>query len=114
MKPNRPREQPASNPDSTADLDLIEGTFAAQYLLKEHDLIPDQVTGMGLIDDAILIKRVFSRNEPKFMRLEMLLEIASSPENRNHTLAYETGFKANPALGSTTRHLESFWKAGDN
>jgi uncharacterized membrane protein YkvA (DUF1232 family) len=62
---------------------LIEGTFAAQYLLKEHDLIPDQVPGMGLIDDAILIKRVFSRNEPKFMRLEMLLEIGSSPENRN-------------------------------
>ena len=83
MKPNRPQEQPASNPDATADLDLIEGTFAAQYLLKEQDLIPDQVTGMGLIDNAVLIKRVFSRNEPKCMRLEMLLEIASSPENRN-------------------------------
>ena len=62
---------------------LAEGTFAAQYLLKEHDLIPDHVPGMGLIDDAILIKRVFSRNEPEFMRLETLLESASSPEDRN-------------------------------
>jgi Protein of unknown function (DUF1232) len=62
---------------------LAEGTFAAQYLLEERDLIPDQVPGMGLIDDAILITRVFSRNEPEFMRLETLLVIASSPENRN-------------------------------
>jgi uncharacterized membrane protein YkvA (DUF1232 family) len=62
---------------------LAEGTFAAQYLLKEHDLIPDHVPGMGLIDDAILIKRVFSRNEPEFMRLETLPAIASSPQNRN-------------------------------
>jgi len=62
---------------------LAEGTFAAQYLLKEHDLIPDQVPGIGLIDDAILIKRVFSRNEPEFMRLETLPAIASSPQNRN-------------------------------
>jgi hypothetical protein len=38
---------------------------------------------MGLIDDAILIKRVFSRNEPEFMRLETLLAIASAPENKN-------------------------------
>jgi len=161
MKPNRPQEQPASNPDTVADLaawlfsgdtahidefilagssgirsedlhaitkesqcvyekiyaakdaglsdlkahtrlimqtlefaarshaadplpaHLAEGTFAAQYLLKEHDLIPDQVPGIGLIDDAILIKRVFSRNEPEFMRLETLPAIASSPQNRN-------------------------------
>ena len=51
---------------------LAEGTFAAQYLLMEYDLIPDQVPGMGLIDDAILVKRVFSRNESEFMRLEPL------------------------------------------
>jgi uncharacterized protein DUF1232 len=62
---------------------LAEGTFAAQYLLKEHDLIPDQVPGMGLIDDAILIKRVFCRNEPEFMGLESLPALASSPQNRN-------------------------------
>jgi uncharacterized membrane protein YkvA (DUF1232 family) len=61
---------------------LAEGTFAAQYLLKEHDLIPDQLPGIGLIDDAILIKRVFFRNEREFMRLETLLQSASSPEDR--------------------------------
>jgi uncharacterized membrane protein YkvA (DUF1232 family) len=62
---------------------LAEGTFAAQYLLKEHDLIPDQVPGIALIDDAILIKRVFSRNELEFMRAETLPALASSPQNRN-------------------------------
>jgi uncharacterized membrane protein YkvA (DUF1232 family) len=62
---------------------LAEGTFAVQYLLKEDDLIPDRVPGIGLIDDAILIKRVFSRNERQFMRLETLPAIASSPQNRN-------------------------------
>lgn len=62
---------------------LAEGTFAAQYLLKEHDLIPDQLPGIGLIDDAILIKRVFLRNEREFMRLETLLDSPSSPEDRN-------------------------------
>ena len=40
---------------------MAEGTFAIQYLLKEDDLIPDQVSGIGLVDDAILIKRVLCR-----------------------------------------------------
>ena len=40
---------------------MAEGTFAIQYLLKEDDLIPDQVPGIGLVDDAILIKRVLCR-----------------------------------------------------
>jgi uncharacterized membrane protein YkvA (DUF1232 family) len=62
---------------------LAEGTFAAQYLLEEHDLIPDQVPGIGLSDDAILVKRVFSRNEPEFMRLETLPALAASAQNRN-------------------------------
>jgi len=51
--------------------------------MKEHDLILDAVPGMGLIDDAILIKRVFSRNELEFMRAETLPALASSPQNRN-------------------------------
>jgi uncharacterized membrane protein YkvA (DUF1232 family) len=54
---------------------LAEGTFAAQYLVGEQNLIPDLIPGVGLIDDAILIKRVFSRNEADFMRLEILLAI---------------------------------------
>ena len=55
---------------------MAEGTFAVQYLLKEDDLIADQVPGIGLVDDAILIKRVFSLNVPEFMRLETLPAIA--------------------------------------
>jgi hypothetical protein len=61
---------------------LAEGTFAAQYLLKEHDLIPDQVPGIGLIDDAILVERVFLRNESEFMRLEAL-PVHAPLQNRN-------------------------------
>jgi uncharacterized membrane protein YkvA (DUF1232 family) len=77
---------------------LAEGTFAAQYLLKEHDLIPDQVPGIGLIDDAILIKRVFSRNELEFMRAETLPALASSPQNRKCALAYENEIKTDNTL----------------
>ena len=62
---------------------MAEGAFAVQYILKEDELIPDQVAGVGLIDDAILIKRVFFRNEGEFMRLEMLPAIESSPQNRS-------------------------------
>ncbi len=77
---------------------LAEGTFAAQYLLKEHDLIPDQVPGIGLIDDAILIKRVFSRNELEFMRTETLPALASPPQNRKCALAYENEIKTDNTL----------------
>jgi uncharacterized membrane protein YkvA (DUF1232 family) len=71
----------AAGAQATADplpAPLAEGTFAAQYLLEEHDFFPDQIPGLGLVDDAILIKRVFSRSEREFMRLEILLATASS------------------------------------
>jgi uncharacterized membrane protein YkvA (DUF1232 family) len=47
---------------------LAEGTFAAQYLLKEDDLIPDSVPGVGLADDAILVKSVVARHGRKLAR----------------------------------------------
>jgi uncharacterized membrane protein YkvA (DUF1232 family) len=47
---------------------LAEGTFAAQYLLKEDDLIPDAVPGVGLADDAILVKRVVARHGRELVR----------------------------------------------
>ena len=47
---------------------LAEGTFAAQYLLKEDDLIPDSVPGVGLADDAILVKSVVARHRRKLAR----------------------------------------------
>jgi uncharacterized membrane protein YkvA (DUF1232 family) len=59
---------------------LAEGGFAMLYLIREEDLIPDLIPGIGLIDDAILVKRVFYRNEADFMRLEMLLGRAVPPQ----------------------------------
>ena len=47
-----------------------EGTFAAQYLLKEEDLIFDTVPGIGLADDAILVKRVVARHRRELVRSE--------------------------------------------
>jgi len=47
---------------------LAEGTFAAQYLLKEDDLIPDSVPGIGLADDAILVKSIVARHGRKLAR----------------------------------------------
>jgi uncharacterized membrane protein YkvA (DUF1232 family) len=47
---------------------LAEGTFAAQYLLEEEDLIPDSVPGVGLADDAILVKRVVARHGRELVR----------------------------------------------
>ena len=49
---------------------LAEGTFAAQYLLKEEDLIFDTVPGIGLADDAILVKRVVARHRRELVRSE--------------------------------------------
>jgi hypothetical protein len=46
---------------------LAEATFAAQYLLKAEDLIPDSVPG-GLADDAILVKSVVARHGRKLAR----------------------------------------------
>ena len=59
---------------------LVEGVFAMQYLLHEQDLIPDLIPGIGLIDDAILVRRVFSRNEADFVRLEILLSRGVRPQ----------------------------------
>jgi uncharacterized membrane protein YkvA (DUF1232 family) len=47
---------------------LAEGTFAAQYLLEEDDLIPDSVPAVGLADDAILAKRVVARHGRELVR----------------------------------------------
>ena len=49
---------------------LAEGTFAAQYLLEEEDLIPDTIPEVGLVDDAILIERIVARNGRELVRLE--------------------------------------------
>jgi hypothetical protein len=44
---------------------MAETGFAAGYLLKRFDLIPDHVAEIGLADDALILKRVVLRNQSK-------------------------------------------------
>ncbi|MBI2813484.1 MAG: DUF1232 domain-containing protein [Opitutae bacterium] len=39
-----------------------EAAFVLFYLLHGHDLIPDSVPEIGLLDDALLIEAAFNRN----------------------------------------------------
>jgi uncharacterized membrane protein YkvA (DUF1232 family) len=41
---------------------LAESAFAAGYLLKGFDLIPDHFLEIGLADDALILRRVIERN----------------------------------------------------
>ena len=47
---------------------LAEIGFAAGYLLKRFDLIPDHVAEIGLADDAIILQRVIERNQSELRR----------------------------------------------
>ncbi|HET9374891.1 MAG TPA: YkvA family protein [Chthoniobacterales bacterium] len=42
---------------------LAEAGFAAAYLLKRYDLIPDHLPKIGLADDALILQRVIERNQ---------------------------------------------------
>jgi uncharacterized membrane protein YkvA (DUF1232 family) len=42
---------------------LAETGFAAGYLLKRYDLIPDHLPEIGLADDALILQRVIERNQ---------------------------------------------------
>jgi uncharacterized membrane protein YkvA (DUF1232 family) len=42
---------------------LAELVFAANYLLKSFDLIPDHLPEIGLADDARILQRVIERNQ---------------------------------------------------
>ena len=39
-----------------------EAAFVLFYLLNGHDLIPDNIPEIGLLDDALLIEAAFNRN----------------------------------------------------
>ena len=56
---------------------LAELGFAAGYLLKRFDLIPDHVAGIGLADDALILQRVIERNK---LELERSLEAESGAD----------------------------------
>jgi uncharacterized membrane protein YkvA (DUF1232 family) len=46
---------------------LAETGFAASYLLKRFDLIPDHVAEIGLADDALILERVVRRHRSKLI-----------------------------------------------
>ena len=50
-------EKPAAN--TTAQREAV---FVLFYLLNGHDLIPDNIPEIGLLDDALLIEAAFNRN----------------------------------------------------
>lgn len=47
---------------------LAETGFAAGYLLKRYDLIPDHLPEIGLADDVLILQRVIERNESEICR----------------------------------------------
>jgi hypothetical protein len=47
---------------------MAETGFAASYLLKRFDLIPDHVAGIGFADDALIVQRVVRRNQSELDR----------------------------------------------
>ena len=46
---------------------MAETGFAAGYLLKRFDLIPDHVAEIGLADDALILQRVVRRNQSELI-----------------------------------------------
>ena len=48
---------------------LAEADFAASYLLKDVDVIPDHLPKIGLADDALILRRVIERNEAELQRI---------------------------------------------
>jgi uncharacterized membrane protein YkvA (DUF1232 family) len=47
---------------------LAETGFAAGYLLKRYDLLPDHLPGIGLADDVLILQRTIERNETEIRR----------------------------------------------
>ena len=43
-----------------------EAAFALQYFQRTTDLIPDSIPGMGLLDDAVIVRIVLGRHEEAF------------------------------------------------
>lgn len=58
---------------------MAEVGFAAAYLLKRFDLIPDHVAEIGLTDDAMIVQRVIERNRPQ---LDHVLAQENGPKER--------------------------------
>jgi hypothetical protein len=46
---------------------LAETGFAASYIMDCFDFIPDRFSGIGLSDDAFLLRRVIDRNKKELL-----------------------------------------------
>ena len=53
------------NRDAAED-PVAEAAFALLYFQRSTDLIPDSIPGMGLLDDAIIVRIVLGRHEHAF------------------------------------------------
>ena len=51
--------------DPAADM-VGEAAFALLYFQRATDLIPDSIPGMGLLDDAMIVRIVLGRHEQAF------------------------------------------------
>src|SRR4029077_11854301 len=49
-----------------AEEPVAEAAFALLYFQRSTDLIPDSIPGMGLLDDAIIVRIVLGRHEHAF------------------------------------------------
>jgi uncharacterized membrane protein YkvA (DUF1232 family) len=54
---------------------MAETGFAAAYLLKRFDLIPDHVAEIGLSDDALILERVVRRNQSELVPISRMYRI---------------------------------------
>ena len=59
-------EQIVGRNRDTAEEPVAEAAFALLYFQRSTDLIPDSIPGMGLLDDAIIVRIVLGRHEHAF------------------------------------------------
>jgi uncharacterized membrane protein YkvA (DUF1232 family) len=55
---------------------VAETGFAASYLLRRFDLIPDHVAEIGLSDDALILERVVRRNQAELISVNRMYRIS--------------------------------------
>jgi uncharacterized membrane protein YkvA (DUF1232 family) len=61
---------------------LTEIGFAAGYLLKRFDLIPDHLPKIGLADDALILQRVIERNQSELSAVWPNVSILTAGDSR--------------------------------
>ena len=59
-------EQIVGRNRDAAEEQVAEAAFALLYFQRSTDLIPDSIPGMGLLDDAIIVRIVLGRHEHAF------------------------------------------------